>query len=61
MTELDARNGALVRLLQGSGYRFDDPVGIVTDGAQGWVINDAGDSVTGFDVPSGTLVRVLTG
>ncbi len=46
VTELSASTGALVRVISGSGYAFDAPMGIISDGSHVWVANERADSVT---------------
>ena len=48
MTELSASTGALVQVISGSSYGFDDPVAISSDGTDVWVANYEGESVTVF-------------
>jgi hypothetical protein len=50
--ELDAATGALVRVLAGPGYGFNDPTGIAADGSRLWVADAYHDSVTEFPVSS---------
>ena len=48
VTELRASTGALVRVFSGSGYGFNQPDAISSDGTDVWVANDEGESVTAF-------------
>ena len=48
VTELDARTGALVRVLSAPSFGFTNPDGIASDGTNVWVTNSGDDSVTGF-------------
>jgi DNA-binding beta-propeller fold protein YncE len=59
VTELNAADGGVVRILSAASYGFDSPDGIVADGAQLWVAN--GDSVTELNAADGRLVRTLSG
>jgi DNA-binding beta-propeller fold protein YncE len=59
--ELDAATGALVQVISGSSYGFDNPAGIASDGTHVWVTNESGDSVTELDAATGALVHVLGG
>jgi DNA-binding beta-propeller fold protein YncE len=47
VTELSASSGALVKVISGSAYQFDEPGAIASDGTNVWVAN-ADQSVTGF-------------
>jgi hypothetical protein len=38
---------------------FDDPVAIAVSGANVWVVNEAGNSITEFNAKTGSLVRVV--
>jgi hypothetical protein len=53
VTELDAATGALVRVISGSSYVFNEPVGICSDGTHVWVPNAGDQSVTGFPATTG--------
>jgi len=48
VTELSASTGALVKIVSGSSYGFDDPSGITSSGTRIWVANTDGQSVTEF-------------
>ena len=48
VTELNAANGALVRVLTASRYGFNGLVDVVTDAARIWAISANSDSVTEF-------------
>jgi hypothetical protein len=61
VTELSAATGALVEVITGSTYRFNDPAGVRSDGTHVWVANIAGDSVTELSASTGALVKVITG
>jgi DNA-binding beta-propeller fold protein YncE len=47
VTELTA-TGALVQVISGSSYAFDEPVAISSDGTDVWVANFGDQSITGF-------------
>ena len=49
VTELDASTGALVQVITGSSYGFDDPDAVSSDGTHVWVVNGGGNSVTELD------------
>jgi len=60
VSQLDARTGAPLRVLNAAGYGFkytaqDSPTGIIDDGANVWVGNH--DSVTEINAATGALVR----
>jgi hypothetical protein len=61
VTELNASDGSLVRVLQGGSFGFNVPYGIAVYGAHVWVTNVDGDSVTELNASDGSLVRVLFG
>jgi hypothetical protein len=66
VTELNAGNGSLVRILSSSGYGFSSPEGIAADGTHVWVTNLGGGangngSVTEVNASNGSLVRILSG
>ena len=48
VTELSAATGALVQVIGGSSYGFDEPDAIASDGTDVWVANLGGQSLTGF-------------
>jgi hypothetical protein len=50
VTEFSAATGALVQVISGAAYSFDEPDGVATDGTNVWVPNAAAQSVTGFPV-----------
>ena len=58
MTELNAATGALVKVLKGPSYGFNDPSAVASDGTHVWVTNYGGTSVTELDAATGALVRV---
>ncbi len=59
ITELNASNGSLFRVIQSPVDHFDDPVGIATSDGYLWVVNTAGHSVTQLNASNGSLVRVI--
>ena len=61
MTELSASTGALVQVISGSSYGFNDPDAVSSDGTDVWVTNSAGDSVTELSASTGALVQVISG
>jgi hypothetical protein len=68
LVEIDASTGALVRVVSGPAYRFDNPDAMVLDGhdlfvAEGGDImrSPRGSSVTELDASTGALVRVVSG
>ena len=62
VTELSATTGALVRVIRGSSYGFDEPKGITSDGNHIWVTNEGkGNSVTELSASTGALVKVISG
>jgi DNA-binding beta-propeller fold protein YncE len=60
VTELDAATGTLVQNIKGSGYGFNHPAAISSDGTHVWVANEHGSSVTELDAATGALVQVIT-
>ena len=61
MTELSASTGALVQVISGSSYGFNDPDAVSSDGTHVWVANSAGNSVTELSAATGALVQVISG
>jgi hypothetical protein len=66
VTELNATNGSLVRVIQLHDGIYADPVGVVSNGVDVWVTDSGGGfdgvgSVLEFDVASGKLVRDIGG
>ena len=53
VTELDASTGALVRVISGSAYQFNDPSAMVLDGRDLFVANRGGGSVTELNGSTG--------
>jgi len=67
VTELNAATGALVKVLQGPQYGFNQAWAIASDGSHVWVANDNDSneetnysSVTELDAATGALVKVLS-
>jgi hypothetical protein len=66
VTELNASNGSLVRVVSGASYGFNGPWGIASDGTHVWVANYGGNwgighSVTELNASNGSLVRTIPG
>jgi len=61
VTELSASTGALVKLIRGRSYGFNDPDAIATGGNHIWVANAGDNSVTGLSASTGALVKVVSG
>jgi hypothetical protein len=61
VTELSTSTGALVRVISGSSYKFDDPDAMVLAGSDLFVANRSGNSVTELRASTGALVRVISG
>jgi len=61
VTELSETTGALVKVISGSSYGFDDPEAITSDGTHVWVANEYGNSVTELSASTGALVKVIRG
>jgi hypothetical protein len=61
VTKLSASTGALVKVISGSAYKFDDAAAVVSDGTHVWVVNAGGDSVTELSASTGALVKVISG
>ena len=63
VTEVNARNMSLVKILSGPGGAANDPfhtpIGMVSEGGNIWVTNQAGLSVTEFSAATGTVVQVV--
>ena len=50
-----------MQVISGSGYGFDSPDAISSDGTHVWVANHGGDSVTELNAATGTLAKVIQG
>jgi hypothetical protein len=66
VTELNASNGSLVRVIQLHGGIYADPVGVVSNGVDVWVTNTGGGrygigSVIELNAASGAVVRTIVG
>ena len=66
VTELDASTGKVIRVISGSGYRFNSPSSLATAGGAVYVTSpgssaSASGSVTVLNASSGALVRVVAG
>jgi PQQ-like domain len=67
LTEVDASTRALVRVVLGSPYRFDNPDAMALSGGHLFVANDtdspdaSSGSLTEVDASTGALVRVVSG
>lgn len=59
VTELDAANGKLIRIVHGSNYGFAHPVAIVRAPAGMFVANQQGNSVSEFNQTTGAFVRKI--
>jgi hypothetical protein len=59
--ELDARSGALLRVISGPRYCFYLPWAMAADGTDIFVANVGGSAVTEVGANTGALVRVLSG
>jgi hypothetical protein len=58
--EVKAKTGALVRVISGASYRFNEPDAVAVDGTDVFVANYQGKSVTEFSASTGALVRVIS-
>ena len=61
ITVVSARTGALVGVVSGATYGFDDPSDLVVAGANVFVANPAADTVTVINAQSRTRVAILAG
>jgi hypothetical protein len=59
ITELNASDGSLVRILSSRAYNFSGPSGIAVSGGKVWVANQSGNSVTEINASNGKLIRVV--
>jgi uncharacterized small protein (DUF1192 family) len=59
VTEINARTGALIRVITAGRYQLSQPAGVATTGNTVWVAN--GGSVTEINARTGALIRVITG
>ncbi len=60
VTELNASNGKLIRVLSGAQYQFNGPAVIAAAGTRVFVVNATGNSVTEIDARTGALVHALS-
>jgi hypothetical protein len=60
VTEINAGNGSVVRVLSASAYGFNAPYAIAFDGTRLWVTNAEGNSVTEINASNGSVVQVLS-
>ena len=58
--EINASDGAVVRVITGEQYRLNWGGAIATNGRDVWVTNSFRNSVTEFSASTGALVRVMT-
>ncbi|BEP11731.1 hypothetical protein acdb102_00420 [Acidothermaceae bacterium B102] len=61
LTELNASDRSLVRVVSGATYDFDHPWTTAFDGSHIWVTNPDNNTVTEVNASDGSLVRVLSG
>ena len=61
VTEVNASDGRLVRVLHAASYDFDNPDAIAADGSRIWVANAGNDSVTELNADDGSPVMILSG
>jgi outer membrane protein assembly factor BamB len=59
VTELNASNGSLVRVISAKADELNGPGPMAVSGSHVWVSNAAGDSITELNASSGALVRVI--
>jgi hypothetical protein len=59
ITELNASNGALVRVINAKADHFNAPAAFAVSGTHLWVLNAGGDSITELNASNGALVRVI--
>ena len=57
VTELNASDGSLIRVIKARAYGFNESTGAVASGAKRWILNAS--SVTELDSHTGSLVRVV--
>jgi outer membrane protein assembly factor BamB len=60
VTELDANDGKLIRVLSGERYHFTGQPVLTVAGGHVFVVNGDGDSVTEIDARTGALEYTLT-
>jgi len=59
LTELNASNGSLVRVIHTVADRLNSPFGVTASGGRAWVTNYGGNLVTELKAPIGALVSVI--
>ena len=60
VTELNAKDGSLVKVLSASSYGFNYPIAITSDNlGHVWVVNVVGSSVTELNAKDGSLVQIV--
>jgi hypothetical protein len=59
VTELNARNGSLVRVINAKADQLDSPAALAVSPGRVWVLNENGDSITELNASNGSLVRVI--
>jgi DNA-binding beta-propeller fold protein YncE len=59
ITELNATNGSLIRVIRKLSYKIDGPSALVINGHDLWVTNSHGNSVTELNTENGALIRVV--
>lgn len=59
VTELNARNGSLTRVIHSKSDGFSAPTGITGGGSAIWVSNQWGNTVTEFEASNGSLQRIV--
>jgi outer membrane protein assembly factor BamB len=60
VTELNASDGKLIRVLSGGQYHFSEEPAIAVAGSDVFVVNSGGNSVTEIDAGTGVPVHTLT-
>ena len=59
VTELNAKDGSLVRVISGQVGSFDGPESRVLIGTHFWVSSVYGNSVSEFSATNGPLIRII--
>ena len=59
VTELNASNGSLVRVINAKADGFNAPRGVSVGGTHVWVTNGSGNSVTELNALNGSLARII--
>ncbi len=60
-TQINASNGALIRVLSGGDYDFGEPSGIAVFGAYLFITNISANSVDVISAANGSLERIISG